>query len=87
VLRSVAKHKQIASRCGDANARSGILAESLEEVEARLIALIEVIEERTFNTLDCDIPGVELGAADEIAGSRPARPSGERPSYFSGGPR
>jgi hypothetical protein len=88
VLRRVVKHKQTASRCGDVNARSGILTASLEEVESCLIALIESIEERAFDTLASGIPGAELDAADEIASrGHPVRFFGERSSYFSSGPR
>src|SRR5262249_20100644 len=88
VLKSVVKHKQMASQCGDVNARSGILTASLEEVEACLLALIESIEERDLDTLACGIPGAELDAADEITGSgHPARYFGERSSHFSSGPR
>jgi hypothetical protein len=88
MLKSVVKQKQIASRCGDVNKRSGILTASLEEVEACLIALIESIEERAFDTLAGGIPGAELDAADEIASSRhPAGLFGDCPSYFSSGPR
>jgi hypothetical protein len=61
VLKSVAKHKQIASQCGEAGTRAAILAASLEEVEACLITLIEAVEERAFDTLNCGVPGAGLG--------------------------
>jgi hypothetical protein len=88
VLKSVVNHKQAASRCGDLNARSGILAASLEEVEACLITLIESIEERAFDAVASGIPGAELDATDEINGpAHPERPFGELSSYFSNRPR
>jgi hypothetical protein len=88
VLRSVAKHRHAASQCGDVNTRSAILAASLEEVEACLIALTEAIEERAINGLAGDIPGAGLDAADGIAGSgHPAGLFGEHWSSFSSGPR
>jgi hypothetical protein len=84
VLRSVGKHRQAASRCGDIATRSVILAASLDEIEAYLIALIEVIEERAFDTLASGIPGAEHDAADEIDTSgHPSKLFGERPSHFS----
>ena len=88
ILKSVVKHKQTASRCGDVNTRTVILAASLEEIEACLITLIESIEERAFDTLASGVPGADLDAADEIAGSEHlAKLFGEHPSYFSNGPR
>jgi hypothetical protein len=88
VLRSVAKHKRTALRCGDIGTRSAVLAASLDEVESCLIALLEAIEERAFDTLACGIPGAESDAADEIAGSaHPAKLFGERASHFSSRPR
>jgi hypothetical protein len=81
VLKSVAKHRQMASRCGDASTRSAILAASLEEIEASLIALVEAIEERAFNAPACGMLGTGLDASDEIAGrAHPAAHFGERPS-------
>jgi hypothetical protein len=68
MLKSIAKHKQIASRCGEAGTRAAILAASLEEVESCLIALIEVIEEKAFDGLDCSTPGAQPSASDEMAG-------------------
>ena len=88
VLKSVARYKQAASRCGDAPTRSAILTTSLEEVEASLIALTEAIEERAFNSLDAGIPDAGLDAADDIAGpGHPAGLFGEHSSHFSSRPR
>ena len=52
VLRSVSRHRQTALRCGDQPSRLATLENSLEEVEACLISLIEFIEERAFETLE-----------------------------------
>ncbi|MGO8953744.1 MAG: hypothetical protein ACLPWS_11990 [Rhodomicrobium sp.] len=88
VLRSVSKHRQTASECGDPAAQSLMLASSLEEVEACLIALIESIEERAFETLEDGLPGLRSEAADDIqASGRTAKLFGELSSHFSSDPR
>src|SRR5208282_5181732 len=57
VLKSVARHRQKALECDDPASRSGMLASTLQEVEACLITLIESIEERAFDTLSNDLAG------------------------------
>jgi hypothetical protein len=87
VLKSVARHRQRASDCADANAKSRILAGSIQEVEATLIALIESAEERKFGTLadDYAAPSLEPEDGDRIS-AHSARLYGELSSYFSGEP-
>jgi hypothetical protein len=88
MLRGVARHKQAASQCCDVNTRFAILTASLEEVEACLITLAEAIEERVFNSLGGGMPGSELDAAHEIAGS--GHPTGlfdEHSPHFMSRPR
>ncbi len=88
VLRSVSRHRQAAAKCGDSAARSGLLATGLEEVESCLIALIESIEERAFDSLSSGVPGSPADCVDEIAvQGRSARLFGELSSYFSAEPR
>jgi hypothetical protein len=60
----------------------------LDEIEACLIALIEAIEERAFDTLACGTPCAELDATGDIAGlGHPPTLFGERSSHFSNRPR
>jgi hypothetical protein len=86
VLRSVARHRKAATDCASHASRAAVLENSLDEVEACLIALIESIEDRTFESLDSPRPDVE--DADELASSgRNAKLFGELSSYFSTEPR
>jgi hypothetical protein len=84
VLKSVGKHRKTATQCGDAATRSAILAESLQEVEACLIALVESIEERAFETLASGADSASISTAEEIVISgRSTRLFGELSSLFT----
>jgi hypothetical protein len=85
VLKSVATHRQRASDCADANARSRILSGSIQEVEATLIALIESVEERNYLADDYSASALEPGDGDR-ASVHSARLYGELSSYFSNEP-
>jgi hypothetical protein len=85
VLRSVSRHRQRAADCSDAAERSIMLAGGLEEAEACLIALIESIEERTFETLN---EGCHFETFDDPhPGAKPEKLFGELSAFFSGEPR
>jgi hypothetical protein len=89
VLRGVSRHRQTALRCGDQPSRLATLENSLEEVEACLISLIESIEERAFETLE----GRAIAASpfedmkELFPAGRSAQLFGELSSYFSNDPR
>jgi hypothetical protein len=85
VLKSVATHRQKASDCADANARSRILAGSIQEVEATLIALIESVEERNFRAPQEDDYAASVSEPRD-ASARSTQLYGELSSYFSGEP-
>ncbi len=88
VLRSVTRHRQAAVECANPASRSLMLENGLDEVEACLIALIESIEERAFDSLGSGILGSRLENADEVSqAGRTARLFGELSSYFSTEPR
>ncbi len=56
ILKSVASHRRKALECGEGTARSNILMSGLEEIEACLIVLIELLEERAFESLSGGLP-------------------------------
>lgn len=86
VLRSVAQHRKAATDCASHASRAALLENSLGEVEACLIALIESIEERSFESLGGAAPYIE--DADDLASAgRSAKLFGELSSYFSTEPR
>ena len=88
VLRSVAGRRRAAGECGDPSARSDLLASGLQEVEACLIALIESIEERTFESIGNGFLGTRAATAGERrAPAASAQFFGEIPSYFPNEPR
>ena len=87
VLKSVAKHRQAAAACRDSAARAKLLSGGLQEVEACLIALIESCEERSFETLNEDLPNPAFEAVDgDYSPGGSSRLHSELSSYFSSEP-
>ncbi|MGO9546297.1 MAG: hypothetical protein ACLPPF_16065 [Rhodomicrobium sp.] len=88
VLKYVAKHRRTAAGYVDPAARSGVLTCALEETEACLIALVESLEERAFETLGEGVSISRFEMADETYSvARAARLFGELSSFFSNDPR
>ncbi len=65
-----------------AAARCGILLGSLEEIESCLLALIELLEERSLNSLYNDQPPLSFGASADA--NRVTKLFGELSSLFAG---
>ncbi len=88
VLRSVSKQRQTALQCDGLLSRSATLERSLEEVEACLISLIELIEERAFEALDGRAIASPFEDMQELfPAGHSAQLLGELSSYFSSDPR
>ena len=83
VLTNVAKHRQAAFACRDAVARAKLLSGGLQDVEACLLALIELCEERAAETLEGS--GLAFEAAEDGDCSRDltAMLHGELSGHFS----
>ncbi len=87
VLRSVSKHRREARECIHLASRQALLESSLDEVEACLIALIESIEERTFDMLGSGVQSYRIEDADEVSPGGNTRLFGELSTFFSSEPR
>ncbi len=89
ILKIVSKHRQRASECSGDGAKSQSLLSGLEEIEACVITLIELIEERMAGPLQDEVTAglqVQL-AGDGYCPERTAKLYGELSSYFSTEPR
>jgi hypothetical protein len=88
MLKSVSSHRRKAFECDNDAERANLLTGSLEEVEASLIALIESLEEKAFETLrdEREVPNfssvVDLHPVD-----RTQKLFAELSSFFSTEPR
>lgn len=89
VLRSVSRQRQAAYQCKDVGERSEKLANSLEEVEACLLTLIESVEDRAIERIGGGgISASAFEGADELYSAGPSeRLIVELSSYFSSDPR
>ena len=89
VLKIVSKRREQASECPDATARSQCLLGGLEEIEAGVITLIELIEERMAGELQDEVSSARPVAApgDGYSTERTAKLFGELSSYFTAEPR
>jgi hypothetical protein len=79
VAKSVARHRNIAGACLEADERSRILSRSLQDVEASLFALIESLEDRNFEALEPD-----EAPLDQLDAERAPMLFVELSSYFTG---
>ena len=86
MLKLVSRRREQASECSDAAARSQCLTAGLEEIEACVITLIELIEERVAGQWQEEISAPRL-SGDGYTPERTAKLFGELSSYFSVEPR
>lgn len=82
-LRDVSRLRQIAADCGEDALRASYLASGVEDIESRLIALIESVEDKGSDVAELDGPVPEHRAAGEGGGGRNAKLFGELASFFS----
>jgi hypothetical protein len=88
MFKSVSRYRQAASQCDNDAARSHTLANGLEEIEASLLALIESLEEKAWESFDDSIPESPSLSSNEVnSGDRTSKLYGELSSYFSAEPR
>jgi hypothetical protein len=81
-LRDVAKLRQSSSECADDAIRASFLVSGVEDIESRLIALIESLEEKSGESTDDEMSVSRAPSAGE-GGDRNAKLFGELASYFS----
>ena len=89
VLKIVSKRREQASECPNDTVRFQCLMAGLEEIEAGVITLIELIEERMAGELQDEVSSGRPAAApgDGYSPERTAKLFGELSSYFTAEPR
>jgi hypothetical protein len=88
MLKSVSRHRRLASECDSDTAMAELYASGLEEVEACLITLIESIEERAFEVIHSGRPASRPTNVSEFhLADRTEKLIGELSSFFAAEPR
>ncbi len=87
ILKNVSRCRQKASECETETAGIAVLTTGFEEIEACLIALLESLEERTFDSLNQGPTTRFQGVSEIYSTDRSAKLYGELSSLFSTEPR